>query len=594
MNRKLSSPSYWLILPGMVVLLLLSMLACSFPFLESRSNISPTDQPTRGIEVVGQVGGVTRAIAIQGEYAYAGIGARLVVLDMRDPAAPRAVGQSSPLAGVVEDLAFSGNYAYVALGAGGLAVVDISRPQAPRVVDTDETDGLTDQLAVAGDYLVRADSFSALRVMDIRDRAHPVRTGFYRAAEMYAQGLVILGETAYVSDFYGGLRSIDISDPTSPTQTSAYEPGNFSKGLAIQGDMAYLSTSDAFLRAIDLSDPAAPVARNTIPESFICDVEQIVIAGDYAYLVEQRDGLLVINISEPNRLRWAGKLDLPDMAYSLAVAGNTVYLGGEFGGVQVVDISDPTHPTLVGAYQAPGQVEHVAVSGQTAYLLDPDSLWAVDIRDPTNPRVVGAYDTPYGADGVAARGDRVYLAIGDLLVLDASDPANLSELASYELGEYNAQSLDICGGYAFMDTFWEMGSELVVIDLSDPANPVRVGGIEDAGWNYMAEADGVIYVLHFNGNLRAMDFSNPLDPQVLEGYRLSGEADGLAVAGSTAFVPEYHGLRVVDISSPGRCRDIAFFNSPSEARDVAYAGGHIYLANYSAGMMVLRYPAANP
>ena len=161
--------------------------------------------------------------------------------------------------------------------------------------------------------------------------------------------------------------------------------------------------------------------------------------------------------------------------------------------MQVVDISDPTHPTLVGAYQAPGQVEHVAVSGQTAYLLDPDSLWAVDIRDPANPRVIRSYDMYAGAPGVAAVGDVVYLAYGDLLVLDASDPANLSELASYELGEYNAQSLDICGGYAFMDTFWEMGSELVVIDLSDPANPVKVGAIEDAGWNYMAEADGVIY-----------------------------------------------------------------------------------------------------
>ena len=237
--------------------ILLAMLACSFPFLEQRSNISPTDQPTRGIEVVGQVGGVPRPLPSRESTPTRGWApAWSCWICVTRPAS--SVGQSSPLAGVVEDLAFSGNYAYVALGEGGLAVVDISRPQAPWVVDTDETDGLTDQLAVVGDYLVRADSFSALRVMDIRAtvpiRCAPAFTGRPRCAH----GLVIVGETAYVLDFYGGLRSIDISDPTSPTQTSAYEPGSFSKALAIQGDMAYLSTSDAFLRAIDLSTRPHP------------------------------------------------------------------------------------------------------------------------------------------------------------------------------------------------------------------------------------------------------------------------------------------------------------------------------------------------
>lgn len=43
---------------------------------------------------IGQTGGATLAVAVLDNYAYIGVGPRLVIVDIQDPAAPRVVGQS--------------------------------------------------------------------------------------------------------------------------------------------------------------------------------------------------------------------------------------------------------------------------------------------------------------------------------------------------------------------------------------------------------------------------------------------------------------------------------------------------------------------
>ena len=80
-------------------------------------------QQSQNVQLVGQIGGETYAVAVQGNYAYIGVGPRLVILDVSNPALPAVVGQTGVLPGVVEDVALDGNYAYVADGNGGLIIL---------------------------------------------------------------------------------------------------------------------------------------------------------------------------------------------------------------------------------------------------------------------------------------------------------------------------------------------------------------------------------------------------------------------------------------------------------------------------------------
>jgi len=139
------------------------------------------------VELVGQIGGTISAVAVEGSYAYVGVGPRLVVLDISDPTHPAFVGQTGVLPGIA-DVAVSASTAYVADGDAGLRVVDVSNP------------------------------------------ATPTELGFYDTPG-YARGVVVSGSTAYVADrgiFDGsqrvgsGLRVVDVGNPASPTEIGYY------------------------------------------------------------------------------------------------------------------------------------------------------------------------------------------------------------------------------------------------------------------------------------------------------------------------------------------------------------------------------------
>ena len=64
----------------------------------SRGAAAGTLTPTaQSIDLLGQISGATYAVAVAGDYAYAGIGPRLAILDVADPSHPVLVGQTAPL-----------------------------------------------------------------------------------------------------------------------------------------------------------------------------------------------------------------------------------------------------------------------------------------------------------------------------------------------------------------------------------------------------------------------------------------------------------------------------------------------------------------
>jgi hypothetical protein len=62
-------------------------------------------QETPVIELAGQIGGLVSTIAVDGRYAYVGVGPRIAVLDLEDPTGLRPVAWSAILPAPVVDLA---------------------------------------------------------------------------------------------------------------------------------------------------------------------------------------------------------------------------------------------------------------------------------------------------------------------------------------------------------------------------------------------------------------------------------------------------------------------------------------------------------
>jgi len=118
------------------------------------------------LELVSQIGGVIRDLAVQGDYAYVGVGPRLVILNVANPGDPVVVGQTDFLGSVsstVCSVAIAGDYAYVGAGSTGLYIIDVTNPANPAVVGFYDTAYRVRGVAVDGDSLGCRARYTLLR-----------------------------------------------------------------------------------------------------------------------------------------------------------------------------------------------------------------------------------------------------------------------------------------------------------------------------------------------------------------------------------------------------------------------------------------------
>jgi len=180
--------------------------------------------------------------------------------------------------------------------------------------------------------------------------------------------------------------------------------------------------------------------------------------------------------------RWAWRV-------TLSSDGTKAYVADDDNGLVVIDISDPTNPTKLGLYDTAGRAYGVTLSsdGIKAYVADYDNgLVVIDISDPTNPTKLGSYDTAGYAAGVtlSSDGKKAYVADWNngLVVIDISDPTNPTKIGSYDTAGYAwGVTLSSDGSKAYVADGY---NGLVVIDISDPTNPTKLGSYDTAGRAY--------------------------------------------------------------------------------------------------------------
>jgi hypothetical protein len=326
---------------------------------------------------VGQADGGSKAVAIQGHYAYLNVGPRLVVLDIADLTHPTVVGQSSPLSGF-ESVIVSDSHAYIA-GEGGLHVIDVSDPTAPAEVGFYATAASAWSVAVveSAAYVAAGDG---LYILDISNPIAPASIGFHGTPDA-ALDVTLMDNTAYVAEVFterddaterGGLRIVDVADPANPREIGyyplypresgynrIYEPMG-ARAVAVAGSYAYVifgSGKKGGLRVLDISDPGNPTEISDY-QDYIAMVSDVAVVGSpsegsesvYAYLATGPNyGLMALDVSDPAQPASLGTQVL-GMAESIAVAGNTLFVTDERGGLHIADISDPAHAVEISFF----------------------------------------------------------------------------------------------------------------------------------------------------------------------------------------------------------------------------------------------------
>lgn len=275
-------------------------------------------------------------------------------------------------------------------------------------------------------------------------------------------------------------------------------------------------------------------------------------------------------------------------AKNIVVVGNYAYVADGANGLVILNIADPKNPVLAGSFDTAGTANDVAVSNGYAYVADgSDGLVVINVSNPAAPALSGSYSKAGVAEGVSVQSNCVYLVSGTngLVVFDISNPA----LLQYKGKTYNELR-------SMHDVFIQQNSAYVAMyeDLKrfNVSNPVPASILADAAasggltlWNVtgihgdgsvIAAAAGVNGIRLMNTNLA-----------VLGSYNTDGTASGVFVSGNYVYVADgTNGLVVLDITTPASPIPVVHVLTAGPASGVFVGGGHVYVTEGSSGMEI--------
>ena len=350
--------------------------------------------PIVGMELLGQIGGAGKAIDLDGQTAYLGLGPRLVVLDVAQSHAPRVIGRSSVLPHVVEGLDVSLPYAYLAVGEAGLYVLDVSTPDTPKIIGVSQIPRGATAVVVRDGLAYVSTHNDGLVVLNVSDPRRPAYVGMLDKPDEHGNivsNVFLDGEYAYLSTQSHGVHIVDISDPSRPTSVTHIDVPQGVEAAYVAEGVAYVAATHAGLRVFDVSDPRRPNALATLDrddESSSEFVQDVYVADGLAYLADHFNGLRIVDVSARGTARDISELEPPGEVNRLIVDEDVVFAAVN-GGLRSFDVSDPRQPKQVGMALSPGDADDVHVVDDTAFVVDEElGLWSIDVSKARAPRAL--------------------------------------------------------------------------------------------------------------------------------------------------------------------------------------------------------------
>lgn len=592
--------------------------------------LNETQKPTLGSEsipttvsaqfkIAGQVGGPTQAVAVQGDYAYVGVGMRLVILAVSNPAAPKEVGAREPFGWYIEDVAVVGNMAFVAAGGAGLYIIDVSNPTSPIAVGSYDTSGYAEAVFVSGKYAYIADGPDGLRVIDTTDRSHPVEVATAYKLN-YAFDVFIQDTNAYTAAAGAGLLVADISDPAKPKEVGSLDTPGYAYGVTVSGNTAYVADGWGGLRIEDISNPSNPFEVSSIETSgWALAVE---IDNNYAYIAAATSGLIVVDISDRTNPHEIGEsTENESTTTSINIDGNAsdwngidpivtdptgilkalyvtndnefVYFMLDFGGQQPssngdisVDLNkDGTSDhnihfnSPIGPPSKPPGLFGIIGSDINAELLRiSDSIASGKVAEWRFP----LEDFPASGFAVTEINIPPYRWTGYAEVIFKASTSHTSAGRLATLGN-NYTKLAISEDIAYIA---DRNLGIEIFELSQPANPVRVYLYSPMGFvDAVAVSGNYAYVAAGLGGVRVVDISDLSHPREIGAYETNAYATGIVVLGDYAYVITYastvvsSGLHIINVSNPSEPKEESFYAIRGMAQDIVVSGNIAYIAD---------------
>lgn len=494
-----------------------------------------------------------REVVVSGGHAYmTDADAGLQIIHIADPQNPVLVGSFD--SGDTHDVDVQGNVVYLA-STNGLYVVDVSTPSAPSLLSHVASAGRGYGASVRGTHLYFArlqhqNLQGAIWVFDVTNPADPQVVDVAIVVDA-ANGIDVAGDRAYVPVGLAGLQVFDLTDPDRPASLGVVNSPFNAVSVDVAGDLAFIG--DTFsVEIVDVTAPEPP----PVLSGFGSDLQanDIALVGNLAYVIDA-GGFTITDISAPGMPVVLGRHTGVTGEW-LAVGSGVVYASHRNSGIYVVDVLDPGVPKLVTTIPA-SDARHLRVVGDQLYVTSTTGLRIFDISTPTEPGEVSFVPLASALD-VDVRGNLAYVARGDagLAVVDVTDPAAPVLLETQSTMD-TAFNVTIVGEKLYVTEYNFV--QIYDVGETSPTSLAAVRVLPGRLSGRVTVIGDIVYVA--NGNLRALDVSEPVAPielatvatpglayafQVRDGFALV--ADGSAGVSVTALPVELNATPEDDVT----------------------------------------------
>ena len=320
----------------------------------------------------------------------------------------------------------------------------------------------------------------------------------------------------------GGGHSND--DLEGEEDATGYSTGACCHDIDVQGEYAFIADSKEGLVVIDVSDPLHPDTDNPIYEPLDCFTKEIVVLDNYAFL-----------------------------ACGVSTAGS------EFMGLAVIDVSNPTNPGTPIKVTTDGVASDIYITENFAYLTlgtfwnssagehgGQQALAIIDISDPTNP------------------GDPIYVSLSSL---------------TYDVIVYRDHAYVGCG---------EEG--VAIIDVSNPNSPGTPSYILSGSerLRHLSVYGDMLYAAEVTspGELFMYNISNPSSPQYIDSNPNLGCFDDFLVVGDILYYSRSQYFYIIDVEDPNNVVELEKKTTNAYAKGFYISGTYAYVADNGGGIKV--------
>lgn len=292
----------------------------------------------------------------------------------------------------------------------------------------------------------------------------------------------------------------------------------------------------------------------------------------FNYTIEVTSDPILVSPDTPPTEIPVSKVDRPYDNSQSGLSGRTVQAAIDETVSDVDEIEEDVSSLLIPNFKRLSSVQHgvtsgskctdVYVDGNYAYLTllsTPGFLVSYDVTDPENP-VVLDWVTLYnfsvnGPTSVVAKGGYVYVGMnsGHIVVVDASDPSNLSVLKVFYKGGSQTYGMAISddGNYLFSP---DTAGGFYAIDVTDKSSPSVIyhdGGFVAAG---AAFENGYVYISDYSSSaVRIYDATSLPTITHDNTFSVGNNPAGIAAYNDALYVGNYaspNQINIVDISDP--------------------------------------------